>query len=196
MQDHFMLNSLFIISICIQCFFAFALFDVVYECSHDPDLDCFIRDNDGTFGYNNSPVNCSTITNDDIVICYRIPAFGSERTLIGVGAAYLVFKMLNSALTITAYAMLWATEKVKKKTIVLIKLVLSLFILVVIIVPLLVSTFVDKVESAFRKVTYAALVQWSLVAITTAHFIRCLPWEEFVGEKDYFADASVPDDVE
>ena len=190
-KDHFMITSLFIIAICFQCFLAIAIFEVAYECSHDSDLVCFLKDNDGTFGYNNSPVNCSTITQDDIVICYRI-AFDSERALIGGGAAYLVFKTLNTFLTIIVYAMLLVTANVKKKTLVYIRAVVSLLIVVVVIVLLPLSAYVNEVESAFRKVSYTAGVQFSLVALLTFFFLARLPWDELVDQRDedYLTDAS------
>jgi magnesium-transporting ATPase (P-type) len=53
---HFMLNSLFVVAICIQCFFLIAIVDV-----HNPDLDCFKKKDDvklsDTFAYDESPVN-------------------------------------------------------------------------------------------------------------------------------------------
>ena len=199
-RHHFMLNSLFIIAICIQCFFAIAIFDVVYECSNDPDLDCFKKDNDvklsNTFGYNESPVNCSMITQDDIVICYRTTAFDPEKTFIGAAAGYLLFKMLNFGLIIVAYTMVWVAEKWKRRTLLYFKLGFSLCIIVVMFVPLLLRIYVDKVESAFRKVSYTVLVQLMFVVIVILYFVARLPWEEFSENENYYGDASKPDDVE
>ena len=94
-----MLNSLFIVAICIQCFFLIAIVDVSYECIHDPDLDCFKKKDDvklsDTVAYDESPVNCSMISKDDFVICYRMTAFDPGRAFIGAAAGYLLFKMLN-----------------------------------------------------------------------------------------------------
>ena len=107
-RRHFMLNSIFIISICVQCFFLIAIFDVSYDCRTEPDLDCFKKKDDvkfsDTFAYNESPVNCSNISKDEFVICYRITAFDPDRAFIGAAAAYLLFKMINFGLLLVAYA--------------------------------------------------------------------------------------------
>ena len=199
-RHHFMLNSLFIVAICVQCFFAVAIFDVEYECRHDPDLDCFKKDDDvklsSTFGYDESAVNCSTISKDDIVICYRITAFDPERAFIGAAAGYLLFKMLNFGLVIVAYSMVWVSQKWKRKTLRNFKLVFSFSIIVVTFVPILLRIYVDHVESAFRKVSYIVLVQLTFVVVVILYFVASLPWEEFGESEQYYGDASKPNDVE
>ena len=199
-RRHFMLNSIFVISICVQCFFLIAIVDVTYNCNNDPDLDCFKKKDDvklsDTFAYDESPVNCSMISKDDFVICYRISAFDPERAFIAAAAGYLLFKMLNFGLFIVAHIMLWIAQKSKKRTLLLFKFGLCLIFTVVICIPLILRIYVDDVESAFRKMSYTLLVQFATLLIVIFHFVARLPWEKFCESVEYYADASLPDNVD
>ena len=198
-RHHFMLNSLFIVAICVQCFFVLAIVDVSYECIHDPDLDCFKKKDDvkisDTFAYDESAVNCSTISKEDFVICYRMTAFDPKRAFIGAAAAYLLFKMLSFGLLIVAYTMLWVAQKWETKTLLYFKLGFSLFVIVIVFVPLTLRIYVDEVESAFRKMSYTVLVQFIFVVLVVLYFVARLPWEEFGESEEYYGDASVADNV-
>ena len=74
-RRQFMVNSIFIITICVMCFSSIAIIEVTYECLHDPDLDCFkkkddVKLSDFLVDYDESPINCSMISRNDFVICY------------------------------------------------------------------------------------------------------------------------------
>ena len=116
----FFFKSLLIISLCVQCFFLLAITDVTYQCIHDPDVDCFKKKDDvklsDTNVYDESPVNCSLISRDDFVICYRISAFDAERAFIGAAAGYLLFKFLNFSFLVVSYIMIWMAQKFEKFT--------------------------------------------------------------------------------
>ena len=199
-RRHFMLNSLCVIAICVQCFFLIAIVDVTYNCNNDPDLDCFKKKDDvklsDTFAYDESPVNCSTISKDDFLICYRISAFDPERAFIAAAAGYLLFKMLNFGLLVVAHTMLWIAQKFKKRTLLLFKLGFCSFFTVVIYVPLILRIYVDDVESAFRKMSYTLLVQFGILLFVILHFVARLPWEKFCESVEYYGDASLPDNVD
>ena len=199
-RRHFMLNSLFVIALCVQCFFLIAIVDVTYNCNNDPDLDCFKKKDDvklsDTFAYDESPVNCSTISKDDFVICYRISAFDPERAFIAAAAGYLLFKMLSFGLFIVAHTMLRVAQKVKKRTLLLFKLGFCLLFIVVISIPLILRIYVDDVESALRKMSYTLLIQFGILLVVILHFVARLPWEKFCESVEYYGDASLPDNVD
>ena len=44
-----------------------------------------------TFANDDSPVNCSSISKNDFVTCYRIIAFDPDRSFVSAGAAYFFF---------------------------------------------------------------------------------------------------------
>ncbi len=189
-RHHFMLNSIFIVAMCVQCFFILAIVDVSYECIHDPDLDCFkkrdyIKISD-TFADDGSAVNCSTISKEDFVICYRMTVFDPKRAFIGASAAYLLFRMTNFGLVIVAYTMLWVAQKWETKTLKYFKLGFSLFVIVIVFVPLILKIYVDDVESAFRKMSYTVLVQFIFVVVVVVYFVARLPWEEFDESEEYY----------
>ncbi len=193
------LNSLFIIALCVQLCFLFAIVDVTYECINDPDMDCFKKKHDvklsDTYAYDASPVNCSTISKDDFVICYRLTAFDPGRAFVGAAAGYLSFKMVNFALLVVAYIMLWMAQKLETKKLFYFKFGFLFFILIVILIPLTLRIFVDEVESAFRKVSYTVLFQFFLLLVVIIHFVVGLPWKVFAESDEYYGDVSLPSNV-
>ena len=167
---------------------------------HDPDLDCFkkkddVKLSDFLVDYDESPINCSMISRDAFVICYRLTAFDPERAFIGAAAGYLLFKMLNFALLVVAHVMLFATQKLPETLVNRFKIAFALSILVVLFIPVLLRTFLDEVESAFRKMSYTVLIQVTSLFSDIAHLIY-LPWEKFSKSKEYYGDASLPDNVD
>ena len=198
-KSQFVLCSIFIIAICVQCFFTLAIVDVTYECIHSPGIDCFKKKDDvllsDTFAYDESPVNCSTISRDDFVICYRLTVFDPERAFIGAAAGYILFKMFNFGLLIVAHCMLWVAQKWETTTLLFFKLGIILSISITICVPLILRIYLDDVESAFRKMSYTVLVQFVCLLAVVTYFIGRLPWEEFGKSEEYYEDASLPDNV-
>ena len=196
-KSKFVICSIFIITICVQCFFTLAIVDVTYECIHSPGIDCFKRKDDvvlsDTFAFDESPVNCSTISRDDFVICYRLTVLDPERAFIGAAAGYLLFKMLNFGLLIVAHSMLWVAQKWERTTLLYFKAGFTLSITISISVPLILRIYLDDVESAFRKMSFTVLLQFSFVLALVIYFIARLPWEEFGESEEYYGDASLPD---
>ncbi|CAB4044175.1 Hypothetical predicted protein, partial [Paramuricea clavata] len=189
--------SLFVIALCVQCFFLVAIVDVTYECIHDPDLDCFRKKDDVKLSdtpNDDSPVNCSTISSHDFVTCYRLTAFDPERAFIGAAAGYLLFKMLNFCLLIVAHSLLWAAKKWGSKM-VYIKFGLVIAFTMAICVPAILRIYLDEVESAFRKMSYTVLVQIGSLLCLLYYFVA-LPWDVFVKSEEYYGDASSPDNVD
>ncbi|CAB3999282.1 Hypothetical predicted protein [Paramuricea clavata] len=199
-RRHFMYNSIFIITICVMCFSTVAIIEVTYECLHDPDLDCFKKKDDVKLSeflieYDESPINCSTISRGDFVICYRLTAFDPERAFIGTAAGYLLFKMLNFGLLIVAHVMLLVTQKLPETLVNRFKIGFALSILAVLFIPLLLRIFLDEVESAFRKMSYTVVLQFLCLAADLVHLVL-LPWEKFSKSKEYYGDASLPDNAD
>ncbi|CAB4024575.1 Hypothetical predicted protein [Paramuricea clavata] len=195
-RHYFTVTSILVISICVQCFFLLAIVDVSYECLHDPGLDCFKKKDDvkisDTLAYDESPVNCSTISGDDTIICYRLTAFDPKRIFIAAAAAYLLSKMLNFCLLTIAHIMLWAATKWKATTLLCIEIIFSLIFIIVMIIPLVLRTCLDEIESAFPKLSYTVFVQVVLVVLVILYFVIRLPWEEFGESEEYYEDASLP----
>ena len=195
-NNRFMLSSLFIISVCVQCFFQLAIVELIYKCINQSDLDCFKKKDDvklsDTFAYDESPVSCSSISTDDFVTCYRITVFDPERAFIAASATYLLFKMLNFFLFIVAITMLSVAKKWKIKGVWCFKYGLSITILMVIFIPFSLRIYLDEVESAFRRVSYTVLAQLILLVLVVIYFLAGLPWEEFSENEKYYEDASLP----
>lgn len=181
----FFFQSLSIIIICVQCFFLYAVVDVTYRCIHEPNIDCFKNNDDVP---DKSPVNCSTISDDDFVTCYRITILDPQRVFIAAGAGYLTFKILNFSLLVVAYTMLWLVKKLKKRTFFYVKFVFVIITAILLFFPLVLR---DHVEAA-RKLSYTIYIQAFLVLFVVMHFIGSLPWETFSESEEYYVDASVP----
>lgn len=197
----FFFKSLFIIAISVQCFFLFATVDVTYQCIDNPDVDCFKKKDDvklsDTFAYDESPVNCSSISKDDFVICYRITFFDPDGALRGAAAAYLLFKMLNFGFLLVSYTMLWVAQKLEERgtagTFLWFKLGFCLILLSVLFIPLILRVNVDTIESTVRKLSYTVFVQAISVALFVMYSVAFIPWEEFIKSEEYYVDASLPD---
>ncbi len=193
----FYLYSLFIIAMCVEVFLFTALIDVTYKCIHDPDLDCFKKKDDVKLtdtSADNEPVNCSTISRDDFVICYRLTPFDPERAFVGAATAYLLFKMINIGLLVVAYIMLSMAQMMKKRSSWLcFKLGFTFFIVVALFLPAMLSIFVVEVESTFRKVSITVLLQVTAVAWVVGFFVIAIPWGHFHGNDEYYEDVSLPD---
>ena len=91
--------------------------------------------------------------------------------------------------------MLFATQKLPETLVNRFKIGFALSILVVLFIPVLLRTFPDEVESAFRKMSYTVLIQVTCLFSDIAHLIY-LPWEKFSKSKEYYGDASLPDNVD
>ena len=197
-RRHFFIKSLLITAICVQCFFLLAIVEVTYQCIHDPDVDCFKKKDDvklsDTFAHDDLPVNCSSISKDDFVTCYRITAFDPDRAFISAGAAYLLFKMLNFGLLLLSHTMIWIAQKLEKSTFILFKFVCYFIIAIIMIIPLILRIYVDKVESAVRKLSYTVFVQVVIIVLVVQYSIGSLPWETFGESEEYYEDASASND--
>lgn len=198
-RRHFFCTSVLIIALCVHCFFLVAIVEVTYQCIHDPDVDCFKKKDDvklsDTFAHDDSPVNCSSISKDDFVTCYRITAFDPDRAFISAGAAYLLFKMLNFGLLLLSHTMIWVAQKLENIAFLLFKLVCCLIISIIMIIPLILRIYVDKVESAVRKVSYTVLIQVVTIVLVVQYSVGCLPWEKLGVSEKYYEDASANNDA-
>ena len=188
-KSYFVVGSFIIITICVQCFLFFALIDITYECVNDSGIDCFVIKNDvklqsGTFAYDEPPVNCSSISKDALVTCYRLTAFDAERTVIGASGGYLLFKLVNFAVILLIHIMLWVAEKHEE--------LLNFFKLVfcLIIGALSCTLLIPAVELESRELPYTVLVQAVLSGIALLYFVVFIPWKEFDAETLYYAVAS------
>ena len=194
-RPHFFLQSVLIISSCVQFFFLLAITDVTYQCIHDPDVDCFKKKDDvklsDTNVYDESPVNCSSISRDDFVICYRISAFDPEKAFVGAAAGYLLFKILNFVFLLVSHIMIWMAQKVKRATFLCFKIVFVLIMFSVVFVPLILRVYVDEVESAVRKLSFTAFVQATIIALVVVYFIGQPPWEEFSEAEEYYDEVTL-----
>ncbi|CAB4004777.1 Hypothetical predicted protein [Paramuricea clavata] len=194
-RKYFMIYSLIILTICVQCFFLLAFFEVSFECKHDPDLDCFKEIDEVAFAdvklssFDQSPVNCSTLSKDDHVFCYRTTAFDPEKAFFSAAAAYLLFEMLNIGLVVIAHIMLFLAEKLK--SMLMIKIVLTLIFVGFFVGIFVLRTQVDDFESATRKLPYTVLVQGMLVLLFIFFYVVMLPWGK-IGSEEYYGDASLP----
>ena len=89
-------------------------------------------------------MNCSSISSDDFVICYRISAFDPEKAFVGAAAGYVLFKMLNFVFLLVSHFMIWMAQKVKWGTFLCFKIVVVLIIFIVLFVPLILRVYVDE----------------------------------------------------
>ena len=135
-------------------------------------------------------MNCSSISSDDFVICYRISAFDPERAFIGAAAGYLLFKMLNFSFLLVSHFMIWMAAKVKRVTFLCFKSVLFLIIFIVLFVPLILRVYVDEVESAVRKLSFTAFVQATIIGLVVNYFVIYPPWEEFSEAEEYYGEVT------
>ena len=152
-----------------------------YECINVPNLDCFKKKDDiklsDTYAYDELPVNCSAISREDFVICYRKTVLDPERAFAGAATAYLLFKIINISLIVVAYAMLWMAQKLQNVTMKCVKLVVAIIIFFLFGILLILRLYVDDVESAFRKISYTVVVQLLYLVVVLMYFISFLPWE-------------------
>ena len=191
----FYLYSVFIIILCVYVFFLTAIIDVTYKCIHDPDLDCFKKKDDVKLSDNDEPpVNCSTISRDDFVTCYRLTFLDPERTFVGAATVYLLFKIANIGLLVVAHIMLSMAKVMKKRSSWLcFKLGFAFLIVVALFLPAMLSIYVVEVKSTFRKVSFTVLLQVIAVAVVVGYFVIAVPWEHFCGNDEYYEDVSLPD---
>ncbi len=192
-RRYFMIYSFMILTICVQCFFLLVWFEVSYECINDPDLDCFKEIDDLTLSsvpFNQLPVNCSTISQDDSVFCYRKTVFDPEKAFFSAAAAYLLFELLNIVLVVVSHMMLFVAEKCKNMT--MVKILITTFFLGILIGLFILRTQVDEFESATRKLSYTVLVQGILVVLLVFLYVVMLPWGLLGKSEEYYEDASLP----
>ena len=192
-RKYFMIYSLMILTICVQCFFLVVCFEVSYECINDPDLDCFKEIDDVKLSaatFSEPPVNCSSISQDDFVFCYRTTAFDPEKAFFGAAAAYLLFELLNIVLVVLAHLMLFLAGTLKNMTVV--KIVITTIFLGLFIGFFVLRTQVDAFESATRKLSYTVLVQGVLFILFIFLYIIMLPWGVLRKGEEYYGDASLP----
>ena len=186
-RNYFVYGSIAVIVTCVHCTSIITMIEETYICRHDPDLYCFKID------WNPLPINnCSAISKDESVICYRITAFDPEKILIGVSAGYLLFKILTVCLLIVAHIMLWLAQKWEMKTLRRFKCALGFTLCAGLNVIVYVSIFVHKVESTLQKISITVLLQTELVILNLVYFVAVLPWEIFKDTDEYYGDASIP----
>ena len=192
-RKYFMIYSFMMLTICVQCFFLLVWFEVSYECLDDPDLDCFKEIDDVTISpdlIRELPVNCSTISKDEIVFCYRMTVFDPEKAFFGAAAAYLLFELLNIVLVLVSHLMLCLATKCKRMT--LLKIAITLLFLGLLAGIFVLRTQVEEFESATRKLSYTALVQGLLVSLFIFFYVVMLPWGMLGKSEEYYGDASLP----
>jgi hypothetical protein len=192
-RKYFMMYSLMILTICIQCFFLLVWFEVSYECKIDPDLDCFKEIQNielSTDLFHELPVNCTSISKDVFVFCYRMTVFDPEKAFFSAAASYLLFEILNVVLVVVATLMLFLSQKFK--FMLLIKLVITAIFLGLFVGFFILRTQVDAFESATRKVSYTVLVQGILFLVFVFLYVIMLPWGVLGKNKEYYGIASLP----
>ena len=197
-RRHFVIVSLSIFLICVHVFFLVSVVDVSYECINDPNLDCFKKKDDiklsDTYAYDELPVNCSTVSREDFVICYRKTVLDPEKAFAGAATAYLLFKIINFGLIVVAYTMLWMAQKLQNVTMKYVKFVVAIIILFLFVTLLILRLYVDDVETAFRKMSFTVVVQFAYLLVVLMYFIAFLPWEE-IDDSEYYEDVSLPGNV-
>ena len=186
-RNYFVFGSIAIVITCVHCTFLIAMIEQTYNCRHDADLYCFKID------WNISPINnCSAISKDELVICYRITAFDPEKTLIGASAGYLLFKILTICLLVVAHIMVWLAQKWEVKTLQRFKFVFGFILCTGLNIIVYVSISVRKVESTLQKILITRLLQIELVILNLVYFVAVIPWEIFKDTDEYYGDASIP----
>ena len=197
-KKFFVIFSLLILTICMQCFFMLAFFEVSFECKIDPDLDCFKDNAKVSFdfadielsSFDQSPVNCSSISPKENVFCYRITAFDPEKAFFSAATSYLLFELINVALIFIAHVMLFLSEKCR--TMCKVKFIIVFVFAAVFVGIFVCRTRVDEFHSATRRLSYTLLVQGLLVVLFVFLYIVLIPWGRFEKE-EYYDDASSPD---
>ena len=192
-RKYFMIYSIMILTICVQCFFLLVWFEVSYECLNDPDLDCFKEiDNIKVSAelLDELPVNCSTITKDEFVFCYRVTVFDPEKAFFSAAAAYLLFEIINVVLVVVAQLMLFLSRKFR--FMIMIKLVLTAILLGLFVGFFVLRTQVDEFESATRKLSYTVLVQGMLFLLFVFLYVIMLPWGKLGKSAEYYPIAALP----
>ena len=199
-KKYFVIYSLLILTICVQCFFMLSFFELSFKCIDDPDLDCFKEKIEVNFNiadiklstFDNSPVNCSSISPKENVFCYRITAFDPEKAFFSAAASYLLFELINIALIFIAHVMLFLAGKCK--SMVMVKLFLVLFFSAIFAGIFVLRTQVDEFHSATRKLSYTVIVQGLLVLFFVFFYVVLIPWGRFEKE-EYYGDASLPGNI-
>ena len=192
-RKYFMIYSLMIFTICVQCFSLLVCLEASYECINDPDLDCFKEIEEVTlstafvYGW---PVNCSAISQDDLVICYRTTLFDPEKAFIAAAATYLLFQFLNIVLVVLAHLMIFLAGKFKNMTVV--KIVITIIFFGLAIGFFLLRTQLKELKSATRKISYTVLVQACFVMLLVFLYVVMLPWRLLDKREEYYAQASLP----
>ena len=192
-RKYFMIYSIMILTICVQCFFLLVWFEVSYECLNDPDLDCF-REIDNiklsADALHELPVNCSAITKDEFVFCYRTTVFDPEKAFFSAASTYLLFQIINVVLAVVAQLMLFLSRKFR--FMIMIKLVLTAIFLGLFVGFFVLRTQVDAFESATRKLSYTVLVQGILFLVFVFLYIIMLPWGKLGIGDEYYPVAALP----
>ena len=192
-------HSLIMIALCVQLFFRVAIVDETNECIHEPGLECFKTNADGdkaseiNITDQESPVNCSSISANDFVTCYRFTLFDPERIFIAASAAYLLFKLLNFSLLIVSYIMVWRIHKLNKRKVVIFKFTLASSILILLFIPLIVhASKFGEVGTEFQQM----YLQVAYVGISVFYYVFWIPWETFENtDHEYYVDVSLPQNV-
>ncbi len=192
-RKYFMIYSLMIFTICVQCFFLLVCLEVSYECINDPDLDCF-KEIDGVILsatlLSQLPVNCSAISQDDFVFCYRTTLFDPEKAFYGAAAAYILFELLNIVLVVLAHLMIFLAGKFKNMTVV--KIVITIICFGLGIGFFVLRSHLNELKSATRKISYTVLVQGGFVMLLVFLYVVMLPWRLLDKREEYYAEASLP----
>ena len=168
------------IALCVQFFFRVAIVDETNDCIHEPGLECFKTNADGdkvseiNITDQEPPVNCSSISANDFVTCYRITLFDPERIFIAASPAYLLFKLLNFSLLIVSYTMVWRIHKLNKKSVVIFKFTFASFMTIKLVIKL----------------------QVAYIGISIFYYVFWIPWETFENtDQEYYVDVSLPHNV-
>ena len=192
-RKYFMIYSLMIFTICVQCFSLLICLEVSHECINDPDLDCFKEIEEVTLStapLYELPVNCSAISQDDLVFCYRTTLFDPDKAFYGAAAAYLLFEWLNIVLVVLAHFMIFLAGKFKNMTVV--KIVITIICFALTVGFFLLRTQLNEFKSVTRKISYTVLVQSGFVMLLIFLYVVMLPWRLLDKCEEYYAEASLP----
>ena len=103
-----------VIAACTSLFSLLFALEISNECRNDPYLDCFKKRSNPEPSdspiYESSPVNCSAISNADVVLCFRLGWPDFERVAVAGAASYLGYQIMTISLIITAHIILAAKD--------------------------------------------------------------------------------------
>ena len=190
-RKYFVFLSALVVAACIQTVLFFCIIEVSYECRDDPKLDCYKFEKNRKLGKSVPRVNCTAISSADLVECYRFVLFDSEKIFVAFSAAYLSFKILKIALLIVTNFMLWMASY-GTRVIYICKFVLLLIVGGSLYLFIILSLTVKEFENTARNVSFARGIQISLVVTIICSYIVYIPWEKFIGLKEYLEDVSLP----